>query len=786
MTGEMERLYEGKLDDPLILDAALGIYGPRSPMTSARRSAMESAWFDATFLSRQLDTADHRTLERLVRLLPDHVFAPLAAEIAERWDSWPEELARCSIALLAQFAPETAKERFAAKIDSGSCDPATVREIVEAVPRLPALEARDLLAGIATWALKDDERANRGLLAKLLEVALLLDRVRAREILPACFEHAEEPDDVEQLFTNILRGVFVDLPFGRLAREIRSGMSVQKLATVPLFFKDGAPLAELDCHIRGPADPEELVRLLDAWMPPDDCELIVGAARMAGKPPDPDWRAKVEEFLIDALASVCVAETMSVEDLDLQGCLALLAADLPRVPCRDLLVERLRGFPPERTVDAVAEAFESSPGYASETLATVMGDLGLEGFVVPLTRALAEDCDYFLCELAADSLASLGPRACDHLIGEWERLDQSQRIYGRSVIEAVGGAAVAEFTLHHLEAQLANEMETACWSALAAPDRRMIAILTPHLKRGQEPIDKAFYVLARLYDESHPQLGEITKRLSEARTRMAARLQADGSVLPDGSIDLHLECSACGEVNSYGVKRIVEAGHGEESYLIGEEFPCVSCGEFADFKLTPLAKIGLLATAINRNAGTENGEQAQNSVVEHLSVQNNGQVCTVGEMISDARDALAGNPRQFGAWTMLGASYQVALDRPVYARQFFDRALEIEPRAIDATVWKAIGHEQLGENEEAFRLLDDALSCRAGWVFDESRQNDSAAFGANFARRYNNLLKQTKRTGRQTLQSEFLTAVPKAGRNDPCPCGSGRKYKRCCLLRAGR
>ena len=24
---------------------------------------------------------------------------------------------------------------------------------------------------------------------------------------------------------------------------------------------------------------------------------------------------------------------------------------------------------------------------------------------------------------------------------------------------------------------------------------------------------------------------------------------------------------------------------------------------------------------------------------------------------------------------------------------------------------------------------------------------------------------------------------PKIGRNDPCPCGSGRKYKRCCLNR---
>lgn len=27
---------------------------------------------------------------------------------------------------------------------------------------------------------------------------------------------------------------------------------------------------------------------------------------------------------------------------------------------------------------------------------------------------------------------------------------------------------------------------------------------------------------------------------------------------------------------------------------------------------------------------------------------------------------------------------------------------------------------------------------------------------------------------------EPLLAGPKTGRNDPCPCGSGKKYKKCC------
>ena len=29
----------------------------------------------------------------------------------------------------------------------------------------------------------------------------------------------------------------------------------------------------------------------------------------------------------------------------------------------------------------------------------------------------------------------------------------------------------------------------------------------------------------------------------------------------------------------------------------------------------------------------------------------------------------------------------------------------------------------------------------------------------------------------------YKSAAPKVGRNDPCPCGSGKKYKQCCLLK---
>jgi preprotein translocase subunit SecA len=34
--------------------------------------------------------------------------------------------------------------------------------------------------------------------------------------------------------------------------------------------------------------------------------------------------------------------------------------------------------------------------------------------------------------------------------------------------------------------------------------------------------------------------------------------------------------------------------------------------------------------------------------------------------------------------------------------------------------------------------------------------------------------------GESTTQKQPVLAKKQVGRNDPCPCGSGKKYKKCC------
>jgi len=39
---------------------------------------------------------------------------------------------------------------------------------------------------------------------------------------------------------------------------------------------------------------------------------------------------------------------------------------------------------------------------------------------------------------------------------------------------------------------------------------------------------------------------------------------------------------------------------------------------------------------------------------------------------------------------------------------------------------------------------------------------------------------RSHRTVNAGIHASQLSRTPKVGRNDPCPCGSGKKYKRCC------
>ena len=89
--------------------------------------------------------------------------------------------------------------------------------------------------------------------------------------------------------------------------------------------------------------------------------------------------------------------------------------------------------------------------------------------------------------------------------------------------------------------------------------------------------------------------------------------------------------------------------------------------------------------------------------------------------------------------------------------------------------------EAWAEGIELFRL--EILHTEAGGPGDEE---GVVEFVAHYRERgLSRAMAERSRFGRRDGRWTYLEGAPaaskpKAGRNDPCPCGSGKKYKKCC------
>jgi len=113
---------------------------------------------------------------------------------------------------------------------------------------------------------------------------------------------------------------------------------------------------------------------------------------------------------------------------------------------------------------------------------------------------------------------------------------------------------------------------------------------------------------------------------------------------------------------------------------------------------------------------------------------------------------------------------------------FFSNAQSNEPLeelfAIDLNYkkkqWAAVeGKEETVDVGAVKSAVEDQIPDFYSWIY--KRHIKLKKIYAHCKKRRT---KQKKQIG---LEMEQGPAVPKVGRNDPCPCGSGKKYKKCCM-----
>ena len=128
-------------------------------------------------------------------------------------------------------------------------------------------------------------------------------------------------------------------------------------------------------------------------------------------------------------------------------------------------------------------------------------------------------------------------------------------------------------------------------------------------------------------------------------------------------------------------------------------------------------------------------------------------------------EVLLGNPTEvvMGSVKELAERFDVDIETMVGFLDGIDDSLAMSNNLEELTEDSRVN---LGFDKE--KLYMNMVSCNAQWLY-ELPQWDA-------------LLTKERREELNKLEKSSHTVIkpPKVGRNDPCPCGSGKKYKKCC------
>ena len=770
------------LDDPIMMDWAL-LYYEGLPPRSELRERLATLWFHDFNLKRWIDGDDRATLGLALHCLPEHCFANFGSAIAAGWSEWPSTLVNSAARILAGVEPGLAAQTFGQYLKQTL--PLSTERVISI---LANLEKLPLPAALQIFEkLMPLTQGNGGLSRPYIQQHAFGAAVQLNEThdLPRLLDGLLSGRDHQ--LQGVVESVAVDL-FGHdsytnlffLRREGRYATSFNDLAAL---FNSDAPLSEMDAVLLSETPLPVAMMLLETHHDRSFESRLTWEMTRQSK----TCREKTHPLQLAALALTAVAaaferKTIDAARLSIDRLLAFLAMDVKVNIHYDPLINILRGLPKEEVVAAtVIHQGKVNDTFGGVTLARAMGDLCWAEFVEPLIDCLNETSGDFLCEAAQNSLLSIGEPARDALIAKWDELDSSQKIYGSSVITRVGGAPVAEFTLSRSDDLLHDSLEQWCSFILAAPDYRLIEHIRPELRRNQDPINETCYRLYRLLDVDSPELAELRTNIMGRRAQQQKQMEhcaSDDIFEQRITLNLSLRCGFCNDVNHYEVRHVVVGdAASQKPYLIADEFPCLSCGEFADFEFEPEAKLALIAEAMLLQSAAESGKKQSSHLISAGSASySDGTMQSIPAAYAVLQKKVLDNPGDWLSWFRL-SNINHQINRPKAALSCLRKAYAINPLSLETIINLASILSEAGHSGEALNILNNALKSSTQWQTLSSRPDEK---GSEFAQLFNHLRRQTGRRDLPALHPGFFKQAAKTGRNDPCPCGSGRKFKKCC------
>ncbi len=483
------------------------------------------------------------------------------------------------------------------------------------------------------------------------------------------------------------------------------------------------------------------------------------------------------------------------ESLDGQLRWLLSDAALPHPEGQAAVVSRLVAAGPAEGWERMCIQSVDRRAAQGAMAASLLGAWRSEEAIPTLVGALTAGEDAELPAAAGEALVNIGGPATEGVLQALtsaqdprvleECLDVCIRLPSRRVVTAIARRFADLFIL----------IPEALLDAVGRIGaREFVEPLRAEVREGERQAEDTFAFLCDLHGISDDRLPAIRERQKKEASRAAASEEALPEFAAD-HIDLALQCNGCRRTYTYAVREVYvdpEAPEGEALQpFIKDSIRCKGCGREDDHVLAPAAQLALMGRLLWLLARIEKegpGAGAEGPLFLMRMGLTDGRRMGPREARRDYEARLAERPDDPGLHIGYGNILRF-LEETERAEAAYRRALELDPQAVEA-------HASLGDLDEAREDLAAArrafqtclaLGRRARFYHVEDRR----AFVQTIEQRLESVEgSMAMRPAEPAPAKARLDALiaqdqakPKVGRNDPCPCGSGKKYKKCCLLK---
>ena len=525
----------------------------------------------------------------------------------------------------------------------------------------------------------------------------------------------------------------------------------------------------------------------------DDKKLISGLHKKKQRP-------FFYAMLLCAVTSALRVKSLSFETFSMENVVFLLSAQIEEVPDIPAFVSYFKNIDRAAAVACLTEALDMmiASGIGNHAL-SVIAELDYDEFLEPLIRALyTEEISDPFFQSVFDMIVRFGERALDFFDTCFPELDEIEKSTILDIISKIGGEKAVSFLEKYFDDCMAFDRGQTLSVCEDLACRFCLDRIRPKTNKGQTDIDNAYMLISLLSGEQNPEIQKMLDAYYQREQESAKTLGAlnSGDVIDTVTsyMDLELKCRQCGDVNTYRVNRVIVDKTGDN--YIAQELECINCGQVPEFDIPPSCnrRITMEMMRLTMISSPEDVRKAiETSPFEMQRFSAFGKEMSVGQAIKTYESRIIDDPDNAEYYIGLGNIYSY-VEQWTKSSGYLEKAIELDPEYCE--VYHTLALIAEGENDlnTAFQWLKKGVPYLKLLKFLKYSKIDPDEFTEEYIGFYNELLFRTGGPEKNriepiyapdrsntSLSAPYLRENKKIGRNDPCPCGSGKKYKKCCL-----